>query len=61
MSTTAEFLGEIAHGNHTDLLAVLFAKECHSTGLFGFFLCHDLCYDRQMLCDLGIYHILDLL
>ena len=60
MSTTTEFLGEIAHRYDTDRLAVLFSEESHRTGLLCLINRHNIgCY-RNRLVDLLIDHILNL-
>ena len=47
--TAAKLFGEVTHGYNTDIVAVFFTKECHSTCLLGIFNAHDLCQDRNSL------------
>ncbi len=71
MSTTAEFLGEVAHGYHTYLLIIFLSEQSHCSGFLGFFHIHNICtdfktgldffvYKRFYLCDLICCHSLEM-
>ena len=61
MSTAAELGREITHAHHTDLIAVLFAKQCLCAGLLGIFDAHDLGLNRMSRLDFTVHKFLDLL
>ena len=51
MSTATEFLGEVSHFYHTNLLAVFLAKQCHCPGFLCFLNGKHFRYNRQISCD----------
>ena len=71
MSTTAEFLGEVAHGYHTYLLIIFLSEQSHCSGFLSLFHIHNICTDfktsldffinkRFYLCDLISCHSLEM-
>ena len=52
MGAAAEFLGEVAHGDNSDLIAILLIKQSGCAGCLGCFDIEHLCCDRNVLIDL---------
>ena len=61
VSTAAKLCREVAHFNHTNLLAVFFAKQRHSARFLRFIQTHLLCYNIQAFLNLLIDQLLNLL
>ena len=64
MGSAAKLLGELAHGNHPDLLAVFLTEQRHGAGFFCFLNSHHLGNHRKRRLDLLVYqslHLLDFL
>ena len=58
MGSAAELCGEISHLYYADTVAVLLAKERHSSCLLGLFQTHNVCHNRKRRSDLIVYHLL---
>ena len=57
MCTATELSGELSHGNDSDFLSVLFAKQSHCPGLLCLINGHDIGTDFHALVDLFIDHV----
>ena len=60
MSTAAKLCREVAHLNHTNLLAIFFTKQRHSARLFRLIQTHLLCHNIQACLNLLIHQLLHL-
>ena len=64
MSTTAEFLGEVAHGYHTYLLIIFLSEQSHCSGFLSLFHIHNICTDFKTSLDFFInkrFYLCDLI